>query len=217
MEFDSYFIRHAESEGNAGLASDDPSTIPLTARGKLQAETLAASFAISPAIIVSSPYQRARETAMPLLARFPSAQRISLPIQEFTYLAPASWRGTNGAQRRPAVEAYWERCDPSFCDGAEAESFADFFKRIEGCLSWLSYKATRPIVLVCHEMFIRGVIWRCFSPSLTHAISTMSAFRVWQLATKLPNVSITRVTCFKDGSVAIVSPFAFAVETPNRQ
>ena len=87
-----HFVRHAQSAANAGWASDDPASIPLTPAGQQQAAAFAAAWPSAPAVIASSPYLRAQQTAAPLISRFPVARRETLPIQEFTYLAPENWR-----------------------------------------------------------------------------------------------------------------------------
>jgi broad specificity phosphatase PhoE len=58
-------IRHAESEGNRDQVFTATPLVPLTPRGRLQAHTAASwmSARYSPIRVVTSPYQRARETA----------------------------------------------------------------------------------------------------------------------------------------------------------
>jgi broad specificity phosphatase PhoE len=65
------FIRHGESTGNAGVPCHDLATIELTERGQEQARAVAASWTEAPALIVTSPYTRTRQTAAPTIARFP--------------------------------------------------------------------------------------------------------------------------------------------------
>jgi hypothetical protein len=64
------FIRHGESTGNAGVPCHDLATIELTERGHEQARAVAASWTQAPALIVTSPYTRTRQTAAPTIARF---------------------------------------------------------------------------------------------------------------------------------------------------
>jgi probable phosphoglycerate mutase len=207
MAFDAFFIRHAESAGNAGLVTEDPGSIPLTELGLQQADALAANFPFEPSVIALSPFLRAQQTAAPLLRCFPHAETVTLPIQEFTYLAPEHWRGTTADDRRHAVEAFWSRSHAHHCDGEGAESFADFMERVEFTLQWLQQRQAQKAVLVCHEFFIRAVLWRCFCPSLESARASMPAFRAWQQSAKIPNVSTTRVTLGADGRVGVTLPF----------
>jgi broad specificity phosphatase PhoE len=214
MPFDAFFVRHAESAGNAGLVTDDPSSIPLTELGLRQADELAATFPFEPSLIAVSPFLRAQQTAAPLLRRYPHVEACTLPIQEFTYLAPGRWRGTTNEGRRPAVDEFWSRSISTYCDGEGAESFADFMQRADSILSWLEQRQARHAVLVCHEFFIRAVLWRCFCPSLDQAIASMQAFRAWQQSAKMPNVSMTRVTLDADGRVGVALPFGLHPSAP---
>ncbi|KPW84108.1 Histidine phosphatase superfamily (branch 1) [Pseudomonas congelans] len=115
-------IRHGESAANAGEASVDHATIPLTLKGVEQAQLVARSFTHAPDLIVALPFSRAQATAMATAAAFPATSLETWPIQEFTYLEPARCANTTVAQRRDWVEAYWARSDPAFTDEAGAES-----------------------------------------------------------------------------------------------
>ena len=125
-------IRHGESAGNAGLRTADHRTIPRTELGTAQAEALAKAWKETPEIIYLSPFQRAQDTALPTIARFPQAKlQITEDLQEFTYLSPATCVNTTKEERRPRVEAYWARLDPKYVDGADAESFEQLAMRTQ--------------------------------------------------------------------------------------
>src|SRR2546423_287087 len=119
-----WFIRHAQSEANSELPTNQPSEIRLTPLGKAQAQHLAQCFVESPFLIVTSPFSRTKETAEPTCQRFPTVRCEEWPIEEFTYLEPSRYVGTTAVQRRPMVQAYWDRSDPFYVDGRGAESFA---------------------------------------------------------------------------------------------
>ena len=89
------WLRHAESEGNAGLKTSSPETIALTSRGKEDATVFAAAMDQAPNMVVVSSFRRARETAMPILSRFQGAGQVTLPVHEFTYLCPERCRATS--------------------------------------------------------------------------------------------------------------------------
>ena len=108
------FIRHGESTGNAGVPCRDLATIELTEHGHEQARQVAASWTQAPALIVTSPYTRTRQTAAPTIARFPGVPVEVWPIEEFTYLQPARWNGTRSAERMPHLERYWSEADPDY-------------------------------------------------------------------------------------------------------
>mgnify|MGYP000629682198 CR=1 FL=1 len=65
-------------------------------------------------------------TARPIDARFPGAMNEVWPIQEFTYLDPATCVGTNWADRKPRIDRYWSQLDPDYVDGEGAESLVGF-------------------------------------------------------------------------------------------
>src|SRR3546814_14466565 len=108
----SIFNRHGQSTGNAGVPCDDLGAIELTELGQEQAREVAASWTPAPALIVTSPYTRTRQTAAPTIARFPGVPVEVRPIEEFTYLPPARWNGPRratpigSASRRNRVGQY---------------------------------------------------------------------------------------------------------------
>jgi hypothetical protein len=79
--------------------------IPLSETGKQQADVVAQSFDRSPDLIVTSPFLRARHTAVPTTERFPSVPVTHWPVEEFTYLGRLHGRRTTGLERRPLVDA----------------------------------------------------------------------------------------------------------------
>jgi len=152
-------IRHGESAANAGKASLDHATIPLTPKGVEQAYLVAQSFNHAPALIVASPFSRAQATAMATLAAFPATPFETWPIHEFTYLEPVRCSNTTLAMRREWVEAYWSRSDPAFRDGEGAESFLDFIFRVQSFLDQLAEHPARDIAVFSHGQFINAVAW----------------------------------------------------------
>src|SRR3546814_18427860 len=94
----------------------------LQGRRHEKARGVGAGWTQSPALIVTWPDTRTRETAAPTRARFPDAPVETWPIEEFTYLQPARWNGTRSAERMAHLERYWSEADPDYCDGEGAES-----------------------------------------------------------------------------------------------
>lgn len=158
-----FCCRHGQSVANAGAATLDPLSIELTELGRQQAEDLARQWAEAPSLIVVSPAERARATALPTMRRFPAVRDEAWPIQEFTYLAPARCAGTTAEQRRAWVEDYWGAADADRCDGEGAESFNDFIARVDNTVARLAQFAggsDRTVLLFGHGQFINAMRWR---------------------------------------------------------
>src|SRR3546814_16303498 len=95
------FIRHGENTGNAGVPCHDLATIALTERGHEQARAVAASWPQAPALIVTSPYTRTRQTAPPPIARFPGVPACVWTTEQFPYLQPARRYGPRPPEPPP--------------------------------------------------------------------------------------------------------------------
>lgn len=152
------FIRHGQSTGNAGIPCTDLATIELTEKGWSQARAVAESWDRPPALIVTSPYLRTRQTAQPTIDRFPDVPVETWPIEEFTYLQPSRWNGTLAVDRAPHLERYWGDADPTYCDGEGAESFGTLLRRADAALARLAALPSSPLVFVfSHGQFIQAV------------------------------------------------------------
>ncbi|RZS34251.1 broad specificity phosphatase PhoE [Herbihabitans rhizosphaerae] len=188
-----WLIRHAESVANAGAATDDPSGIPVTERGEAQADHLANAIPRPPALIVTSPYVRTKLTARPTLARFPDVTHQEWPVEEFTYLQSLHGQSTTVAQRRPMVEEYWQRADPSHVDGPGAESFAGLLRRADAFLHRLRQCASGPVAVFTHGMFIRAVLWALMTGTASPTAGEMRLFRSFVVTYELPNTAIVHL------------------------
>ena len=152
------FVRHGQSTGNAGMPCDDLALLSLTELGWQQARNAAANWIETPDLIVTSPYLRTQQTAAPTIERFPGAPVEVWPIEEFTYLQPSRWNGTLSAERMPHIVRYWETADPTYCDGAGAESFEMLLRRAEEALERLEAQPENALVyLFSHGQFIQAV------------------------------------------------------------
>jgi len=196
---DLWFIRHAESLANIGRATSTPREIPLSDKGLAQAQALASAIDVRPDLIVLSPYQRALQTAAPLLERFPNVRTETLNVQEFTYLSISRCRGTSQEERKPWVVEYWQRADPNYCDGDQAESFAEFLNRCERFTFAMRGREFELAFVFTHEQFIKGVLWNGLG--LVPGISSvsMTAFDKYMCSFTIPNTSILPVKIDDDG------------------
>ncbi|WP_053160593.1 histidine phosphatase family protein [Pseudomonas sp. P1.8] len=201
-------IRHGESAANAGEASRDHASIPLTMKGVEQAHLVAQSFNHAPALIVTSPFSRAQATAMSTVAAFPTTPFEIWPIHEFTYLEPARCANTTVAQRRGWVEAYWAKSDPAFTDGAGAESFFDFICRAQSFLDQLAKHPAQDIAIFSHGQFINAVAWLIDRKSLVIDGRAMADWREYEITNHVPNCCGYMLSMHPDDSAWRVSPSA---------
>jgi broad specificity phosphatase PhoE len=131
-----FLVRHGQSAAQAGaLGVTAHSEIPLTDRGRQQAQTFADSVTVRPDLIISSPFVRAQGTAEPLRARFPSVPFETWPVEEYSFLDPVKCAGTSYNERSAWRIEYFERNDPSYRDGNGAETFSEFAARGRELLS----------------------------------------------------------------------------------
>lgn len=156
-------IRHAQSAANAGYATNDHATIPLTDLGYTQAAELPSKLKTSPDLIIVSPFLRAKETAKPLINTFANipVEELFL-IHEMNNLAPHKCENMTPLERKPFIENYWSMCDPYYIDGYGAESFATFIKRVESFIKILETKTENNIIVVGHGRFFQAVLY-CIS------------------------------------------------------
>lgn len=182
-------IRHGESAANAGGATLDHATIPLTPKGVEQAHHVARSFNHPPALIVASTFSRARSTAMATVSKFAAIPLEIWPVHEFTYLEPARCVNTTVAQRRAWVEEYWTRSDPAFMDGAGAESFLDFVSRAQSLLDRLADHPAQDIAVFSHGQLINAVAWLVERKPQKIDGRAMSDWREYEIANHVPNGS----------------------------
>lgn len=152
------FIRHGQSQANIGLACPDFRLIELTPEGHAQAKALAAAWAAEPTLIVHSPFVRTQQTAAPTIRRFPQVPVEIWPVQEFCNLTPARFNGTTYPERAPFVEAFWDRCDPAYIDGHEAESFSQLLARARATLDRLTaFPPSADVLIFSHGFFMNAV------------------------------------------------------------
>jgi len=196
---DLLLVRHGQSVSNAGLRTVRPHLTELTAVGEAQARLTAAALP-EPRLIAVSPYHRARATAQPFIERWPAVSRVEWPVQEFTFLDPSAWDDTTALDRRPAVEAYWQRADPHGADSGGAESFAQLLERIDLVRHDCQTFAQGPIVVFTHGLFSKVFIWRHTDPQAGATVQGMMRAREFARSFRFPNCGIVRVRLGPDGA-----------------
>jgi len=200
-----HFIRHAQSESNAGLPTEHPATIRLTEKGLEQARLTSQIFQEAPDLIVTTPYIRTLASASSLIERFPGTRQVEWPAQEFTYLDPINWKGTTIDERGAAAHAYWQRNDPLYRDSGGAESFVDLMQRIDQVRQLIMQQDASQVVIYSHGLFIRSFWWRMCMPCQPVDAETMRNFIQFARGMPLPNCSILRFR-FEDELVWVNGP-----------
>ena len=189
-----WLIRHGQSESNAGLPTNGPGASPLTERGRRQAARMAETFTEPPALIVSSPFLRARQTAEPTMERFPEVPHEEWPVQEFTFLGRLHGPQTTGEQRRPFADAYWRRLEPGYVHGHDGESFQMLITRARAFLDRLAERpADGPVAVFTHGVFTKAVVWSLLSGVTEPDAAAMRAFRDFQGLYDVPNCSVVEL------------------------
>jgi len=182
-----FIVRHAQSAANAGCVTADQGTIPITALGERQAQCVAELVPERPSAVVVSRFLRSVQTAAPLLRRFPGLQSEEWPIEEFTYLDPATCAGTTYAGRATLRDVYWGRCDPAWVDGPGCESFSDFItrvRRLEQALGNLRVDETT--VVITHGFVMKALLWLQRDPP----VGDMAAFDNFHRGVPVPNCAV---------------------------
>jgi len=197
-------FRHGQSEANAGLAVNDPFSVPLTPLGQTQAWAISQRFnALNPPqLIVTSSMLRTQQTAAPTLNRFPLAVREEWPMHEITYLEPTRHAGTTFDEREPAKKEYWQRLDPDYVDGPNAESFNQFIVRVDDMAERLRAVPHDYSVVFSHGFVMRALWQRLAHPHLSGA-ALMLAVKSKRITGDLPNAACLSLAV-QDGQIHLV-------------
>lgn len=177
-----YLVRHAEKNGTDVLAGRTPN-VRLSARGRRQAELLPTLIANAPITrVISSPIERARETAAPLAAARGLAVEVSdawteMDLGRFTGFTPAQL----------ADDPDWRRFN-EFRSGTRApggESMLDVQARVIAAMQRACDENPEAhLALVSHAEPIRA--------ALLHYLG-MPLDLFWRLEISLASVSIVEV------------------------
>lgn len=193
-----FLVRHGLSQSNVGLPTGGPGEVALTLQGRVQGESVAAFFqkmGISLQRIVTSPYLRAKQTALYTQQLFPNASFEKWDVREFTYLSSLHKKITTLEERRPLVTDYWRRLRPFERDAEGSESFADFIERTRRFLDDLRKLDGENIAVFSHEQFINAVLWLIERRPSAISSLTMADFRSYFKQHPIANGEIISLTC----------------------
>ena len=192
-----WFIRHGESEANAGLPTRDPTSTELTATGYQQARSIANICSNTPSLVVVSHHQRTKQTALPTLEKFTLVPEV-WEVHEFTYLAQLHGQTTTKQERSQHVNAYWNMSNPEYVAGDGSESFADFFLRTQRAVHRPLRMREHFIMVFSHEQFITAARWLLISGKTYErtdiTVDMMISFRQALTTSSFPNGAILPVS-----------------------
>ena len=168
-----YFVRHGESEANAGDFHSSP-PVPLTHKGREQAQFIAERCAKLPIeALITSSYVRTKQTAEFI------SKKIQIPAEESDLFVENRSVSTLWGKSRTEeaskntmqlITQNWGM--PGFRVGDE-ENFEDIVHRVDAALDFLANKKEEHIGVVTHAGFMRNIVGRAlFRDSFTPAVST---------------------------------------------
>ncbi len=203
-----WFIRHGQSESNAGLETIHPASTKLTDSGVLQAKYIADYLQVKPGLIIHSPYHRALQTAQPTMDKFPDVPVEQWPLQEFTYLSPQKYSHTTRFDRQQHVARYWQTCQPELKDGENAESFYEFIQRVENCHQRLQ-GIREQVFIFTHGHVMRLIIWMILLANSDTDYFSMQKYRALRSALRIPNGAIlkTRLTAQNAAMSSLINDY----------
>ncbi len=202
-----YFVRHGQSLANAGAIAMPDADIPLTALGQQQAQMLLARWPLRPARLYSSQIVRARQTAAVLAQHHGQQVQVLAELDEFSYLAYSTVAGLPREQVTALAQAYWDRADLAYRDGAGADSFLDFLARVDALLSRLP-EFDDGSVFVGHGIWLGLLAWRLRGQDVASA-GDMRGFRQFQTAMPMPNTAVYRLDIAGSGAARRLSMVEF--------
>ena len=155
-----YFVRHGESELNIkGIRQGAEGS--LSAQGRVQAEITAKKFPKKkgrPKVIISSPYERARETAEII------GKELGMKIEFCDLLIerrnPSQIIGRSIEERE--VRIVVDQMDKTFHDDnfrySDEENFLDLKERAKKLLAYIKKRKEKRIIMVTHMIFLKVII-----------------------------------------------------------
>lgn len=184
-----YFVRHGQSSSNAGALSVPHAEVPLSPLGEAQSLAVAPLLPAQPALVLTSPYVRARQTAAPYCALCGVQMHEVDLLHEFDAIAFHLIEGMTGEQRRPVTAEFWGKADPLLRTGKDKETFTEFATRVRAFRDIVLPVLPNETVIFGHGTWIALLLWMQlgFNPLVERG---MRRFRGFQQGLPMPNSSI---------------------------
>ena len=154
-----FVIRHGETDFSRERRFAGARDVPLSARGRLQAEAVAAALAAEPlAAVYTSPLERARASAE-LIAKPHGVE--PRPAPDFREMAFGEWEGLlrdELASRQPSHATAW-RDTPHLASPPGGERLVDVAARVEAAIARLrDHHAGATVAVVTHAIVTRLIV-----------------------------------------------------------
>ena len=155
-----YFVRHGQSEGNVASVFQSPDS-PLSAVGVQQAAHIAErACGLSFEALISSPFERAKQTAMAIAEK--TDKIIEWSDLFIERVKPASINDKPYTDKK--ADALWRRWEESvYTSGVRVEggeNFDDLNKRAKLAIDFLGKRVEQSLLVVTHGYFLRVIVAR---------------------------------------------------------
>lgn len=184
-----YLVRHGRSEDNAAPVFQSPNS-PLDELGKQQANKIAERVSkLSFDKLISSPFQRAKETAATITTKCNKVPEYSEIFVE--RVKPSSING-KPVEDETANKTWREWEKSLYTQGMkveDGENYDDLISRADKALTFLSERTEKTIVVVSHGYFIRTLLARVVLGELV----TPETFKKFQKISSMENTAISAI------------------------
>jgi len=191
-----YFLRHAESESNAGMeVQQHTKETELSVRGEKQArEVIKVLKKEKFDLVIVSPFQRAQDTIKPFLdSHGKKIPTVIWPVQEFVYHSLGKKIKNSHDKKIATARKYWLAADPDYRESVGGETYREFISRIEQVCQRLIRSKYKKILVVSHGHFTKHLIWRLLHPTLQISKEIMADARDFTRAMKMKNTAVIKI------------------------
>jgi len=155
-----YFVRHGQSEDNAAPLFQGPQS-PLSEKGKMQANFIAKRVcSLSFEALISSPLQRAKQTAEAIALS--THKQIDFSDLFVERVKPSEINGKPHPDKR--ASELWRDWEKSMSTPglrvSDAENYDDIIIRADRALAYLYDRPEKILVVVTHGYFLRALVAR---------------------------------------------------------
>ncbi|MFA6338758.1 MAG: histidine phosphatase family protein [Candidatus Paceibacterota bacterium] len=153
-----YFIRHGETENNATNVRQGPEG-GLSDIGRNQAESVALRLSEFPIeAIISSPYERASETAQIIAKSLNLVVEYSVLLKERRNPPEVKGKSKEDPEVKRIMEIIDRNLHSRYYRYSDEENFDDLAKRAEKLLEYIEQRPEEYIILVTHGIFLKMLI-----------------------------------------------------------